>query len=330
MKYKIGFLIFVFLLLTNLMSAQDLPWVKVQGKHFISENGDTIIFKGLNTSDPDKLLKDGHWNQEYFRQIKNWNVNLVRFPIHPKAWREQGSTAYFKLLDAGIEMANKEGLYVILDWHSIGNLRSELFQHPRYDTNKKETFDFWIEIAKRYGNNSNVAMFELFNEPTLADGKHGSCSWVQWKEIMEELILIIRAHGAKNIPLVAGFNWAYDLSEVVANPINAEGIAYVSHPYPQKRDKPWIDKWEADFGHVANHYPLILTEIGYCYENDRGAHFPVISDSSYVDSILNYSSTKGISYCVWVFDPLWSPMLIEDWNYNLTKSGKIWKEAIKK
>ncbi|MFK7907586.1 MAG: glycoside hydrolase family 5 protein [Chitinophagales bacterium] len=310
--------------------AQDLPWVKVEDNHFVTENGETIVFKALDTSDPDKLEKDGHWNQEYFRQIKSWDANMVRFPIHPKAWRERGEVAYFQLLDDGIEMAKKEGLYVILDWHSIGNLRSEIFQHPMYNTTKKETYEFWIEIAKRYGDNSNVAMLELFNEPTLSSGKFGICSWNQWKEIMEELIIIVRANGAKNIPLVAGFNWAYDLTEVVESPINAEGIAYVSHPYPQKREQPWESHWEADFGHVADHYPVILTEIGYCEEGDEGAHIPVISDSSYVSAITEYAAKKGISYCVWVFDPQWSPMLLKDWDYNLTEPGKVWKAAMKK
>ncbi len=330
MKHKQFLTLFILVLFSNSLLAQDLPWVKVEGNQFVTEKGEVITFKALDASDPDKLEKDGHWDEEYFRQIKSWNANMVRFPIHPKAWRERGKDAYLELLDAGIEMAKKEGLYVILDWHSIGNLRSEIYQHPQYNTTKKETYEFWIEIAKRYGENSNVALLELFNEPTLAGGKFGTCTWAQWKEIMEELIIIVRANGAKNIPIVAGFNWAYDLTEVVKNPIEAEGIAYVSHPYPQKRPQPWAEKWGADFGHVADHYPMILTEIGYCEEGDEGAHIPVISDASYVSAIMDYTAKKGISYCVWVFDPQWSPMLLKDWDYNLTEPGKVWKAAMKK
>jgi len=57
-----------------------------------------------------------------------------------------------------------------------------------YNTTKKETYEFWIAIAQRYGNNSTVAMFELFNEPTLSKGMFGTCTWAQWKEIMQVLI----------------------------------------------------------------------------------------------------------------------------------------------
>ena len=45
--------------------SQDLPWIKVDGNQFANENGEIILFKALNTSDPDKLDKDGHWDQEY-------------------------------------------------------------------------------------------------------------------------------------------------------------------------------------------------------------------------------------------------------------------------
>lgn len=313
---------------TGINAASDMPWISVKGNSFVTENNKAITFSGLNASDPDKLEKEGQWTQAYFKQVKSWNTNVVRLPIHPRAWRERGKENYLKLLDKGIEMAKKEGLYVILDWHSIGNLKDELFQDDMYVTSKKESFEFWAEMAKRYGQNPTVAFFELFNEPTIAGGKHGSCTWSEWKSIMEELIAHIRKTGAKNIPLVAGFNWAYDLRDVMEQPIAAEGIGYISHPYPQKRSKPWEDKWTEDFGHVAEKYPLFLTELGYCEEGDEGAHIPVISDSTYVTTILDYSKRKSISYCVWVFDPVWSPMLIKNWNYELTEPGKHWKKKM--
>ncbi len=314
----------------NLLSQQNLSWIKVKKNLLVDESGQTIVFKGLNASDPDKLEKENRWNKAYFTAMKQWNANLVRLPIHPRAWRERGSDNYIKLLDQGIQWAQELGMYVVLDWHSIGNLHSEIFFMPMYDTSKKETFHFWRTMALKYGNEPTVAFFELYNEPTIDNNKLGQCSWQQWSALMEEIIVMIRANGAKNIPLVAGFNWAYDLKEIRYQPIKAEGIAYVSHPYPQKRPKPWADRWEVDFGFVTDNYPLVLTEIGFCFEGDKGAHIPVISDESYVDEILAYCNQKGISYCVWVFDLNWSPMLIKDWSFKPTTSGAFWMEAMKK
>lgn len=310
--------------------AQDkLPRVSVSGNKFVA-NGQPIVFRGLNVSDPDKLANEGHWDERHFREVKSWGSNIVRFPVHPAAWRKRGEKAYLELLDQGIALAEAQGLYVIIDWHSIGNLRTEMYQAPMYETTQKETFEFWRTIAKRYKDNTTVAFYELFNEPTVISGELGKCTWDEWRALMEEIIGIIRACKSPAVPLVAGFNWAYDLKEVAAKPIQAEGIGYVSHPYPQKRPKPWESQWTQDWGYVADKYPLILTEIGFCGADDRGAHVPVISDESYGDAITKYTKDRGISYVLWVFDPHWSPMLFSDWNYTLTRQGRYFKEAMKK
>lgn len=308
--------------------APDLNRIKVQGNKFVTADGKTIVFRGLNTSDPDKLENNGHWNKAYFEEMKNWGANVARFPVHPTAWRKRGEENYIKLLDQGVQWATELGLYVIIDWHSIGNLRSHLYQAPMYETTQKETFEFWRTMAKHYRDNPTVAFFELFNEPTDYRGQLGVCSWKEWKGIVEEMITIVRAHGCEAIPLVAGWNWAYDLTPIKDDPINAEGIAYVSHPYPQKRDKPWEPQWTEDWGFVAEKYPLILTEIGFCHADERGAHIPVISDESYGDAITKYTAERGISWVVWVFDPNWSPMLFYDWTFKPTPQGVYFKKAM--
>lgn len=304
--------------------------ISVKGNKFVTGDGKEIVFRGLNTSDPDKLQRDGHWDKAYFEEIKNWGANIVRFPVHPVAWRKHGAENYLKLMDQGVQWAGELGMYVIVDWHSIGNLRSEMFQHAMYETTRRETYEFWKTIATHYKDNVTVAFFELFNEPTVHNGQFGVCKWSDWKEMMEEIIVIIRSNGGKAIPLVAGFNWAYDLKDIAKNPIDAENIAYVSHPYPMKREKPWEEKWTADWGYVAKKYPVFLTEIGFCGPDDKGAHVPVISDESYGDAITKYCAERGISYTVWVFDPNWSPMLFSDWNYTPTRHGRYFKAALQK
>jgi endoglucanase len=314
--------------LTHAQTSNKLSLISVSGNKFVNAAGQPIVFRGLNASDPDKLELQGHWDNRYFEEIKKWGANVVRFPVHPTAWRKRGQEEYMKLLDKGVAMAEAQGLYVIIDWHSIGNLKNEMYQNAMYETTLKETFEFWRTIAKHYKGNSTVAFFELFNEPTVMQGELGSCTWSQWRDMMEEIILIIRATGSTAVPLVAGFNWAYDLKEVAKNPIRAEGIGYVSHPYPQKRAQPWEKQWTEDWGFVAEKYPLMLTEIGFCGADEKGAHIPVISDESYGDAITKYTNDKGTSYVVWVFDPNWAPMLFTDWDFTPTRQGKYFKKAM--
>lgn len=326
---KFLFIIFLSIYAMSFAAAQtSLPRVRVDKNLFKTDANEMIVFRGLNTSDPEKLQRDGHWNAGYFKEMKSWGANIVRFPVHPAAWRRKGQDAYLALLDEGVRYAESLGMYVIIDWHSIGNLCTEKFQSPNYETTFEETKNFWDIISKKYGASTTVAFFELFNEPTVMGGKLGACTWSDWKKMNEEIISLIRKNRAQTIALVAGFNWAYDLTEAGKDPVQAEGVAYVSHPYPMKRPKPWEGKWTADWGFLAERYPLILTEIGFCGENDRGAHVPVISDESYGDAITRYSKANNISYVVWVFDPQWSPMLINNWQFEPTRQGKYFKNAL--
>lgn len=314
------------ILLVSSASYGQLARLTVSGNQFVDQNGQTVVLRGVSTSDPDRLEKEGKWNAGYFDEIARWGANVVRFPVHPRAWRARGEAAYLQLLDEGIRLCTERNLYVIIDWHSIGNLQSELFFKPGYETTRKETFTFWQTIAQRYGANPTVAFYELFNEPTTNNGQLGIASWEGWKALNEEMITIIRAFGAEGIPLVAGFNWGYDLTAAYENPIERQGIGYVSHPYPQKRPQPWDAAWTADWGLMKAKYPVILTEIGFALADEKGAHIPVINDEQYGKAITAYCDAREISYVAWVFDPLWSPMLFSDWNYTPTTQGKFFKE----
>lgn len=323
--------------LLSARAAVQCSQISVKGNHFVTADGQTIVFRGLDTSDPDKLERNGQWNKQYFEVAKSWGANIVRFPVHPSAWRIRGKDNYVKLLDQGVALAKAAGLYVIIDWHSMGNLCSELYSpgyselYPPalYNTTKQETLEFWSLMARHYAGNSTVAFFELFNEPALG-GKLGDCTWAKWKETMEEVIATIRSNGGTAVPLVAGFNYAYDLTPVANAPINAEGIGYVSHPYPMKRKQPWEPQWTKDWGFVADKYPVFATEVGFCAAEDKKSHIPVIGDESYGEALTAYCDQRGISYSVWCFDPHWGPTLIEDWSFAPTRQGVYFKNAFRK
>ncbi len=318
-------------------SAEAAPQrISVKGRNFVTPDGKTIVFKGVSSSDPSKLHKGGVWNAAYFDAVKSWNSNIIRFPIHPSTWRKLGKDACFAILDEGISLAAAKDMHVIIDWHSIGNLHQEKFfkgaeGYPTtsYDTSIEETFNFWREITRRYGKNPTVAFFELFNEPALGQGM-GECSWEDWRALMEKLIAEIRAGGGEAIPLVAGFDFAYDLKPVAQSPIRAEGVAYVSHPYPGKIKNPeeWVEKWTRDWGFVAEKHPVILTEIGFQLPGESGGYDPITGPSEYAEQILEYCAKRGISYTLWCFDTSWVPKLIADWNFTPTRSGAFFKEAM--
>jgi endoglucanase len=122
--------------------AKILPLIQVQGNKFVNAQGDTVLFRGLAISDPDKLEHQGHWNKNHFEKVKEMGAMIVRIPVHPVAWRERTPVKYLKLLDQAVEWCTELEMYIIIDWHSIGNLKMELFQNPMYDTTRKETYEF--------------------------------------------------------------------------------------------------------------------------------------------------------------------------------------------
>ena len=304
--------------------AKLLPLIMVKGNKFINARGDTMLFRGVSIADPDKVDHEGHWNKMLFEKVKDMGAMLVRIPVHPVAWRERTPLKYLGLLDSAVSWCTDLGMYIDIDWHSIGNLEMELFQNPMYNTTRKETYEFWQAIARHYTGNNTVAFYELFNEPTTYRGQLGNISWTEWKKINENMIQLIRSFDNETIPLVAGFDWAYDLTPLREEPINAVGIGYVAHPYPNKRSQPWEPKWEEDFGFAAQHYPIIATEIGFSVRKGD----PEDGAENYGTRITKYLESDGIGWVAWDFDPEWGPQLLSSWNFELTGSGKFFKKAM--
>ncbi|MBD1388172.1 cellulase family glycosylhydrolase [Neiella sp. HB171785] len=312
--------------------------IAIDGKQFVDEQGQPFLFRGLNIADPDKLVGEGQWQQSLFEEISRWGANVIRIPVHPIAWRKNGKQWYFDRLDEAVIWANKYDIYLILDWHSIGNVEDELFQHPMYQTSLAETRNFWADMALRYRDVPTMAVYELFNEPTVnymgvANGL-GDIAWDDWLEFLESNIDLIRAYDDKVIPLVAGFNWAYDLRPFAKAPVRRPNVAYAAHPYPMKakpevRSKANIfNAWDQVWGFMADDYPVIATEIGWVQAGGYGAHVPVIDDGSYGPMFTEYANNKGLSWCVWVFDPDWGPTMIHDWDFTPTEQGAFFKQQM--
>ena len=152
---------------------KSMSFVKVFGNQFVVD-GKPITFKGVAIAAPSKILKDGRWGKKHFEQIKDWGANIVRVPVHPALLRKHGRENYLELLDDAVRWCSELEIYVIIDWHSIGNLRARRFEAPEYVTNEQETGEFWDTISKRYAGNATVAFYEIFNEPTIYNGLTGA------------------------------------------------------------------------------------------------------------------------------------------------------------
>lgn len=323
---------------TSLLEKQSI--LSVHKNTVVNDQGELFVLKGVNIADIAKLTYDKRWNETLFSEIKAWGANVIRIPIHPIAWREKGKAWFFKEIDQAVLWANKHNMYLILDWHSIGNLYSQMYQHEMYITSPVETANFWRDIAFRYKNVPTIAVYELFNEPTHdfignGAGSLGKITWAQWRELQESIIDIVQVYDANVITLVAGFNWAYDLTEVIDNPIRRDNVAYAIHPYPQKAHvkdesiKNLQAVWQKQWGYVAERYPLMATELGWVKAGGKGAHIPVIHNgNTYGPAIIEFMQARHMSWTAWAFDPDWAPALIKDWQFTPTEQGVFFRQVL--
>ena len=132
---------------------RTLPQLRVDGRHVVGPDGKPVRLRGLALSDPHHLSEQGQWTRRYFEEAASWGANLVRIPVHPARWREVGAEQYFEWLDEGVAWAAELGLYVIIDWHTIGNPLTGVPHRPMYLTTREETFYFWHLVGFRYAGN---------------------------------------------------------------------------------------------------------------------------------------------------------------------------------
>ena len=144
---------------------------------------------------------------------KDWHCNVVRaaMGIEPERGYLKDSAGAIQKIEAVVNAAIKEGIYVIIDWHS-------------HNIQLKEAKDFFSKMAAKYGKYPNV-IYEIFNEPDYE-------TWAEVKAYSAEIIYAIRAIDPDNIILVGHPHWDQDIHAVADDPLTGfNNIMYTVHFY---------------------------------------------------------------------------------------------------
>jgi aryl-phospho-beta-D-glucosidase BglC (GH1 family) len=264
---------------------------------------------------------DGHFTDQDFTQIAAWHATAVRIPISEADWlgRRCAGVDYKALVDAAVARVNAHGMYAIIDLHwtdanggapcDSGCLSG---QQPMPDS---DSVRVWQSVAARYANQPGV-IFDLFNEPhdvSWSCWRNGGCTvqsttpgiTVSYQVAgMQTLYDTVRSTGARNLVLVAGLQWAYDVSGVLNGyALKGFNLAYDSHIYTQ-----WhytSDDIYAHVGAIAAQLPVTVTELG-----------STDCSTTYTAPLLQYLDANRISWAVWSWNNPGScsqPSLIADW-----------------
>jgi endoglucanase len=307
----------------------ETGYLKAMGNRLVDKDNKTVTLRGVSIADPYYLEKyNNHFSEDIFAELSEWNINVIRIPIHPGWWqdREDYSERY---LDTIVDWAEKYGFYVIFDWHAIGNPITGVPQNPEWKERGHTVYNSsftlaesaWIKLAKKYCRNTSV-IFELFNEPASVDEEE--VDWTLWRNMVTNLIDKIRKYAPQTLILVSGWHWTYDLRGFKWNPIERENIAYVAHVYASHNDS---HDWEFFFGFMTESHPVVVTEWGFSTTVDSSIHYHGKREE-FGHSFIRYLEEKNMSWMGWCFHPEWQPNMIKNWEFDLTEEGRFMKQVL--
>lgn len=313
----------------------------VQGPLILDAHGRPYTFRGVARDGLEFACRgDSYLTPRYLALLGSplpavsgtfWYSNTVRLPLSEAFWlhgephQQCSPQSYQILVRRTVETLLLLHLNVIIDlqWGDAGGQSSGgTWQLPDEDS-----VLFWQQMASLYGRYPAV-LFELYNEPHPypATGNPWGC-WRSGCQIsndssndftcgchltlnyhavgMQTLVDTVRQQGARNLLLVGGLNWGYDLSGLPQYALSGPNIVYDTHPYPYQ-GKSTVDDWESGFGRISASYAVISAESG---EYDCQA--------SFLQRLIPYLDAHHISWIGWAWYAQGSactfPRLISDY-----------------
>jgi hypothetical protein len=299
---------------TAFWSAPDAPMpqpLQVNGNKIVAPDGRAVTLRGVMPPDPARLRSDRRFKREFFEGIAATGANVVRIPVHPESWVRDPDYVW-RYLDPVVTWTGELGLYVILDWHYIGNIATgegenmpDIEQEPF-----ALTLEFWRQVASRYAAAPH-ALFEIWNEPAEIEA-------AVWRSHAEQILAAIRATGARQVVIVGGTDWSRDLSEFTRAPLTDDQVAYATHVYPAHSAAMW-DFW---FGRLAESHPVLLTEWGYMDENRaEGPAYLRGNEEKYGAPLMRYAEERGMGWVACWYDDEWLPPMYGKGMTDLTQFG---------
>ena len=210
----------------------------VEGTFLKDQNNEPVVLRGMSFGWHNFWPR--FYNAGAVKELaKQWHCSVVRaaMGVEPNNGYKQKPAESKTLVEAVVDAAIKQGIYVIIDWHS-------------HNINLAESKQFFAEMAKKYGTYPNV-IYEIFNEPDKE-------SWKEVKEYSQELISTIRAIDSDNIILVGNPHWDQDINLVADDPIkDATNIMYTVHFYAATHKQNLRDKSEYA---LKKNIPIFISE----------------------------------------------------------------------
>ena len=246
--------------------------LRVEGTQLINEKGKPVVLRGMSFG------WHNWWPRFYTEGTVQWLHQDWKCSVVRAAMGVEPPGAYISKPDwskervkAVVDAAIKQGIYVIIDWHSH-NIRLD------------EAKSFFTEMAKTYGDKPNV-IYEIFNEPDKE-------SWQEVKDYSIEVMKTIRAIDPDNLILVGSPHWDQDIHIVADDPIKGfQNIMYTMHFYAATHKQFLRDR--CDYA-LQKGLPLFISESAGMEASGNGP-LNIEEWNKWID----WAEQKKISWITW-------------------------------
>jgi endoglucanase len=246
--------------------------LRVEGTQLVNEKGQTLTLRGASFG------WHNIWPRFYNKKAvawiaSDWQCSVVRAAMGLAIEDNYLENPEFALqcVTNVVEGAIKNGVYVIIDFHS-------------HKMHTEEAVKFFELMAGRYKDCPNV-IYEIWNEPDYY-------TWPEVKAYSERVIGAIRAIDKDNIILVGSPHWDQDLDAVAADPIKGQAnIMYTMHFYAGTH-KQWLrDRTDAA---IEKGIPVFVSE---CAGMEASGNGPI--DEAEWKAFIDWMENRKISWVVW-------------------------------
>jgi endoglucanase len=257
--------------------------LKVVGTKLVNEYGKEIQLRGVGTHGL-QWFGDCINENSIKSLVKDWGADVIRLSMYPDQGGYEENPDYWKrYLDNLIEIAYRNGIYVIVDWH-MGMQKGNGDPWYWVDQNNM-VVDFFDYVSKKHGSKGMV-LYELSNEPH-------DVGWEKIKSYAELLIPVIRKNDPEGIIIVASPDWA-QRPDFITTPLTGDmayNVMYSVHFYAEHRQsrRDVIEK-------EADRLPLFATEWGG-YDSGGGDTIDYDNAQQWIDLLRR----KKISWTHWAW-----------------------------
>ncbi|MEP7251475.1 MAG: glycoside hydrolase family 5 protein [Ginsengibacter sp.] len=241
MQYRL--IIILFFVFVSSLSAKGQPVneygkLDVDGLHLKDEHNQDVVLRGMSFGwhcfHP-RFYNGGAVDWLY----KDWSCSVVlaAMGVEPKQGYIDKPEWSVDKVKAVVDAAIKDGIYVIIDFHS-------------HNIKLNEAKQFFGEMAATYGRYPNI-IYEIFNEPDYE-------SWDSVKLYSNEVITTIRKIDPDNLILVGCPHWDQDINLVADAPLqHVTGIMYTMHFYAETHKQQLRER--CDYA-LSKGIPIFISE----------------------------------------------------------------------